>query len=90
MRSDLHLETAEAGFEWKRISHIDRPNRSGWEDMAGVWKARAEWINRDNLEQDESTTEEPDSTSASEWNCNEARKNGYRGDEGGGTAHWLG
>ena len=56
MRSDLHLESVEAGFEWKRISHIDRPNRSGWEDMAGVWKARAEWINRDNLEQDESTS----------------------------------
>lgn len=53
MRSDLHLESSESGSEWKRISHIDRPNRPGWEDMAGVWKARAEWINRDNLEVDE-------------------------------------
>ena len=53
MRSDLHIEGAESGFEWKRISHIDRPNRPAWEDMAGVWKARADWINRDNLELDE-------------------------------------
>ncbi|KAJ9611466.1 Vacuolar protein sorting-associated protein 41 [Cladophialophora chaetospira] len=50
MRSNLKLESGESGQEWKRISHIDRPNRTGWEDMAGVWKARAEWINRDNLE----------------------------------------
>jgi vacuolar protein sorting-associated protein 41 len=59
MRSDLHLEGDEAGFAWKRISHIDRPNRPGWEDMAGVWKARAEWINRDNLEVDESDSRDP-------------------------------
>ena len=53
MRSNLRLDAGEAGFEWKRISHIDRPDHAGWEDMAGVWKARAEWINRDNLEFDE-------------------------------------
>ncbi|KAJ8997240.1 Vacuolar protein sorting-associated protein 41 [Exophiala dermatitidis] len=53
MRSNLSLETAEAGLEWKRMSHIDRPNRAGWEEMAGVWKARAEWIDRDNLENDD-------------------------------------
>jgi WD40 repeat protein len=50
MRSNLKLESGESGQEWKRMSHIDRPNRTDWEDMAGVWKARAEWINRDNLE----------------------------------------
>ena len=55
MRSDLHLEPHEAGYEWKRISHIDKPNRPGWDEMAGVWKARAEWINRANLEVDEDT-----------------------------------
>ncbi len=53
MRSNLRLESGESGHEWKRMSHIDRPNRPGWEDMAGVWKARAEWINRDNLEVDD-------------------------------------
>lgn len=50
MRSHLKLESGESGLEWKRISHIDRPNRRGWEDMAGVWKARAEWIDRESLE----------------------------------------
>jgi vacuolar protein sorting-associated protein 41 len=63
MRSDLHLGSGESGFQWKRIGHIDRPTRPGWEDMAGVWKARAEWINRDNLELDEGPT--PDTTAQS-------------------------
>ncbi|KAJ5093013.1 hypothetical protein N7456_008874 [Penicillium angulare] len=44
MRSNLHLESSELEFAWKRISHIDRPNGPGWEEMASVWKARAEWI----------------------------------------------
>jgi hypothetical protein len=56
MRSNLHLDSADAGFEWKRISHKDKPNRDGWEDMAGVWKARAEWFDRDNLEVEEDPT----------------------------------
>ncbi|RMZ76764.1 hypothetical protein DV737_g4661, partial [Chaetothyriales sp. CBS 132003] len=53
MRSDLHLDSHEAGSEWQRISHIDKPTRPGWEEMAGVWKARAEWINPANLEPDD-------------------------------------
>lgn len=53
MRSNLRLESGESHLEWKRISHIDRPNRPGWEEMAGVWRARAEWIDRDNLESEE-------------------------------------
>jgi vacuolar protein sorting-associated protein 41 len=57
MRSDLHLDSGEAGLEWKRIGHIDRPTRSNWEEMSGVWKARAEWINRDNLETDDDAAE---------------------------------
>jgi vacuolar protein sorting-associated protein 41 len=48
MRSNLKLESGET--EWTRISHVDRPARPGWEDMAGVWKARVEWIERENLE----------------------------------------
>ena len=59
LRSDLSLENNESGMEWKRIGHIDRPNRPGWQDMAGVWKARADWINRDNLEFDEGVTQDP-------------------------------
>ncbi len=53
MRSNLHLDSAEAGSEWKRLSHIDRPSRPGWDEMAGVWKARAEWIDRGDLETDD-------------------------------------
>jgi hypothetical protein len=52
MRSNLDLDSGEADYAWKRMSHIDRPNRPGWEEMAGVWKARAEWIDEDGLEPD--------------------------------------
>ena len=63
MRSNLQLDIGDAAYEWKRMSHIDRPNRPGWEDMAGVWKARAEWINRDNLEvEDDSNVVVPTAT----------------------------
>ncbi|KAJ5382752.1 hypothetical protein N7517_000663 [Penicillium concentricum] len=69
MRSNLHLDSSETEFAWKRISHIDRPNRPGWEEMAGVWKARAEWIDqsaldsRDNLDpNDNSASPEVQST----------------------------
>lgn len=44
VRSSLYLEAAESESAWKGISHLDRPNLSGWE------KARAEWINEDGLE----------------------------------------
>ena len=52
MRSNLHIESSEGGTEWKRIGFEPRPDRGTWEDMAGVWKARAEWIDRNNLESD--------------------------------------
>lgn len=50
MRSHLHLASGQSGLEWKRFSHIDRPSRTQWDDMAGVWRARVEWIDRNNLE----------------------------------------
>lgn len=53
MRSNLKLESGESNLEWKRVSHIDRPTRPGWEEMAGVWKARVDWIDRDCLEADD-------------------------------------
>ena len=52
MRSNLHIESAEHDSGWKRISHVDRPNRPGWDEMAGVWKARAEWVDESSLETD--------------------------------------
>ena len=53
MRSNLHLESAELEHAWKRINHIDHPNRPGWEEMAGIWKAHVEWIDEAGLESDD-------------------------------------
>jgi hypothetical protein len=53
MRSNLHLESADAESAWKRIGHVDRPDDDGWEEMAGVWKGRVEWIDEKSLENDE-------------------------------------
>ena len=53
MRSHLSLGNAEAELSWKRISHIDRPPRPGWEEMASVWKAKAEWVSEEGLEVDD-------------------------------------
>ncbi|KFY63759.1 hypothetical protein V496_03714 [Pseudogymnoascus sp. VKM F-4515 (FW-2607)] len=53
MRSNIGLESADLDSAWKRIAHIDRPQDSGWEEMAAVWKARAEWIDESSLETDD-------------------------------------
>lgn len=53
MRSNLKLDGVDSEIAWKRLGHIDRPNRRGWEDMAGVWRARLEWVDEKNLEVDE-------------------------------------
>ena len=50
MRSNLRLESTENEFAWKRISHTDHPNRPGWDEMAGIWKAHVEWIDEAGLE----------------------------------------
>ncbi|KAH7138087.1 vacuolar assembly protein-like protein [Dendryphion nanum] len=71
MRSNLHLDNADSESAWKRVGFIERPNRRAWEDMAGVWKARVEWIEDQWLESDEDAiislngshaTEKPDAT----------------------------
>ncbi|KAF2858857.1 hypothetical protein K470DRAFT_250318 [Piedraia hortae CBS 480.64] len=43
MRSHLKLPPEDADDVWRRIAHAAKPNRPGWKDMAGVWKARCEW-----------------------------------------------
>lgn len=53
MRSNHHLESAESEFAWKRISHTDHPNRPGWDEMAGIWKAHVDWIDEAGLESDD-------------------------------------
>jgi hypothetical protein len=59
MRSNLKLDGADPDYAWKRIAHIDRPNRKHWDEMAGVWKARVDWIDERCLETDE---DEPTAT----------------------------
>ncbi|EKD17675.1 uncharacterized protein L3040_003557 [Drepanopeziza brunnea f. sp. 'multigermtubi'] len=53
MRTHLHLDSADLESAWKRIGHVDRPQDNGWEEMAGVWKGRAEWIDEKSLETDD-------------------------------------
>ncbi|KAG9385952.1 Clathrin domain containing protein [Pyrenophora tritici-repentis] len=53
IRTDLHLDSADSEFAWKRIGFIEKPNRRIWEDMAGVWKARIEWVDDRSLESDD-------------------------------------
>ncbi|KAF6828701.1 vacuolar assembly [Colletotrichum plurivorum] len=53
MRSKLHLESGDSDDAWKRIGHIDRPQTDEWETMASVWKGRAEWIDEQAVETDE-------------------------------------
>ncbi|KAJ8109872.1 hypothetical protein ONZ43_g6017 [Nemania bipapillata] len=44
MRSKMYLDSADLEDAWKRIGHIDRPQTEEWEEMAGFWEGRAEWI----------------------------------------------
>lgn len=53
MRSNLKLGSEDLEYAWRRIAHIDRPDRSQWEEMAAVWKARLEWIDDEHLETDD-------------------------------------
>jgi hypothetical protein len=53
MRTDLHLDSADSDLAWKRVGFVERPNRRIWQDMAGLWKARMEWVDDQSLESDE-------------------------------------
>ncbi|KAF2481490.1 hypothetical protein BDY17DRAFT_301433 [Neohortaea acidophila] len=53
MRSHYKLGSEDEDDAWKRIVHEPRPNRREWEDMVGVWKARAEWVDERHLEADD-------------------------------------
>jgi hypothetical protein len=57
MRTKLHLDSADADDAWKRIGHIDRPQTDEWDTMASVWKGRAEWIDEQSVEPDDSRVE---------------------------------
>lgn len=63
MRSHLHLESSDSELAWKRLNHVPRPEKGGWEEMAGVWRARAEWIDNDGLETNEDPSVVPEDAS---------------------------
>lgn len=88
MRSNLHLESSEHEFAWKRISHIDRPNRPGWEEMASVWKARAEWIDQSALDND-NTLDPSDATNRQNSSSNPVSENFEKLVVGWGGSVWV-
>nr|POF02206.1 vacuolar protein sorting-associated protein 41 like [Quercus suber] len=53
MRSNIKLGSEDSENAWKRVAHAARPNNKIWREMAGVWKARAEWVDDRKLESDE-------------------------------------
>lgn len=53
MRTNLHLDGADPDTAWKRIGFVEKPNRNIWQEMAGVWKARLEWVDYEQLESDD-------------------------------------
>ena len=64
MRTSLHLDNADSDSAWKRIGFIEKPNRRIWEEMSGVWKARLEWVDDQQLESDDDTILTLNSSSA--------------------------
>jgi len=64
MRSKLHLDSADAEDAWKRIGHIDRPQTEEWDEMAGSWKGRAEWIDEQSVAPDDDGRDSSDGPSA--------------------------
>jgi hypothetical protein len=53
MRSHLKLGSEDSEDAWRRIAHAQKPNEKAWEEMAGVWKGRCEWVDEKSLEADE-------------------------------------
>ncbi len=50
MNAHLNGDSINSDSAWKRIAHIDHPTRRSWQDMAGLWKARVEWVDEQCLE----------------------------------------
>lgn len=53
MRSHLRLGSEGSEDAWRRIAHAAKPDRKAWEEMAGVWKARAQWVDDHGVESDD-------------------------------------
>ncbi|KAK4549200.1 hypothetical protein LTR36_007658 [Oleoguttula mirabilis] len=70
MRSHLKLGSEESEDAWRRIAHAAKPNRKGWQDMAGVWKARAEWIDDKHLESEDLSSSGEETAAPSNGSAN--------------------
>lgn len=66
MRTNLHLEGNDSDAAWKRIGFVEKPNRKIWEEMAGVWKARLEWVDDQQLESDDDAIMKMNNSNATE------------------------
>jgi hypothetical protein len=64
MRSHLKLGSEDSEDAWRRIAHAQKPNKKIWEEMAGVWKGRCEWVDDKSLEADEQIPEAEDDKAA--------------------------
>jgi hypothetical protein len=53
MRTSNKLESSDSDLAWTRIGHIDRPNRSNWDELAAGWKPRLDWVDDNTLETDD-------------------------------------
>lgn len=73
MRTKMHLDSADSEDAWKRVGHVDRPQTDEWEEMAGVWKGRAEWIDEQAVESDDDA-KEPESPMASSAAANKLKQ----------------
>ena len=94
IRSNIELDSADAEIAWKKIEHIDRPQVGAWEEMASVWRGRAEWIDEKMLESDEDdkAREEAASTPATAKLKEQATKSSRRIEKllvGWGGTIWI-
>jgi hypothetical protein len=53
MRTNLLLDGADSDSAWKSMGIIEKPNRRSWQEMAGSWKARVEWVDDGSLESED-------------------------------------
>ncbi|KAK6443607.1 Vacuolar protein sorting-associated protein 41 [Oleoguttula sp. CCFEE 5521] len=77
MRSHLRLEGEASEDAWRRVAHAAKPSRKSWEDMAGVWKSRVEWVDDRLLERDNPSSNN-ESVTAINSNSNGTVKNTKR------------
>ncbi|KAF2224429.1 vacuolar assembly protein-like protein [Elsinoe ampelina] len=89
MRSHMKLDSTELQYAWKRIAHIDRPDRDNWQDMAAVWKGRMEWVSNKQLETDDEVSAPPNGPSTTPSKHNAHKRNPEKLIAGWGDTAWI-